>query len=158
MPRASYTDLSFGEAREHPAVARLIAAKWPGAVAHRLPKRGQLDFSVSLGNEVVAYIEVKARRVAHNAYATTLVSLNKHEVAVHTRNVLGVPVFALIQYTDRLGYFDLCEKPAGTAFVGRADRGGTGTEHCFYPMESFSWIDGPPTPTEAATPITAPGV
>lgn len=140
--RASREDLEFGKLWERSAAQAFINRRWPGATLAGCPTFSHIDFSVVQDGRMIAFIEVKRRKMESGRYPSTIVSWEKHDAGRFTKKYFKVPVFCLIVFDDKVGYFDLATNPDGKQFVGRADRGGAGGDHAVYNNEHFIWIDG----------------
>lgn len=135
-------DLDYGKARERAGAEELVSRLWPGATLVSGHTYSDIDFLVVLAGQLVAFLEVKARRNSSSAFPTTICSFEKHDAARWGMRYWRVPTLALVIFTDRAGTFRLDERPNGKEYVGRDDRGGQGREHAFYTMERITWHDG----------------
>ncbi len=140
--QASPSDLSFGAHCEQPAATILAEELWPGSHIEGRDRFSAIDFDVlDDGNQRVAFIEVKRRRVAHDAYPDTAVHWNKYLAARNFLRYYNVRTVGLVVFEDRVGYFYLDEVPDRKEHIARADRDGVGYPHAFYDLSRFIWLD-----------------
>lgn len=137
---ASTVDLAFGIPRETSAAYTGAVAIWGWNVEVKEfgTKWNTFDREVYQFGNLVGYVEVKSRRNTWNKYPTTVVSLNK----VAKAKASDLPIYFVFYFEDRVGYLDPKKvEPVEIKFVGRRDRGGAGTDHAFYPIDSIVWCD-----------------
>lgn len=89
------------------------------------PKAYPFDACMLRGDRVVAFAEVKARKVASDAYPSLLLSAHKWRDMVLFSDTTGVPTFLVAGYNDDVIRYLRVERDLlpPITFNGRADRG-----------------------------------
>jgi len=104
------------------SVADIIEAD--GFELYKLPMRYELDFAVydfTQRKKIVAFAEVKARRVRHDKYPTVMISLSKVLKARQLTEATGLPCYLLLRYLDCLAKLDFAAE-FEVMKGGRSDR------------------------------------
>lgn len=147
--KASESDLRFGLRVERVAAELFMRRQWPDRNVRLVDnaKYSSLDYAVVEDcpdghTRMVAYIEVKARRTRHDAYPTTIVSLDKHEAGCLVKRFFRIPSYGLVVFTNSAGYFSLSEPPDRVEYIARMDRDGKGADHGHYSMSRVTLLDG----------------
>lgn len=132
------TDIKFGLEQELSAAMLFADEIWPGSSVSRLPEYSDLDFVITRRGEVMAFLEIKARRVSVDEYKTTMIPLRKHHIAKQIYDNLKIQTFAIIVFQDAMVSFHLENAPDEIQFVKRDDRE-SGMQHCFYNHSRFTY-------------------
>lgn len=139
--QASDKDLEYGFFCEQPAATVLAEALFPGSYVEPRDTFSAIDANVMLGTQPVAFIEVKRRRVKHDAYDTTAVHWSKYIAARNFLQYYGVRTYCLVIFEDRVGWFYLDEKPDRKEMIARKDRDGVEYPHAMYGLDRMVWRD-----------------
>jgi hypothetical protein len=105
-------------ANEKATIDRL-AAHWR-CVAVKLPIRYELDYGLCRNGDLMAWAEVKCRKVPREKYPTYMVSLGKVLAGLELAERTNLPFLLIVQWTDALGWI----QPSARAVQmgGRRDR------------------------------------
>jgi Holliday junction resolvase-like predicted endonuclease len=152
---ASAVDLKYGKAYERAAAEVLVAKLWPGAEVRERKTFAAIDFDVVFDGQVVAFLEVKRRRLKADAYPDTAVHWSKYIAGRNLMRYFGVRALCLVVWNDRVGTFYVDEKPDCKEDIARNDRDGVGYPHAFYSLERMVWHDELLPAIEAATAAAA---
>jgi hypothetical protein len=92
------------------ALARLIAERF-NCVMHKMPIKYTLDYAATRNNDVVAFVEMRRRKIPMERFDTYMIALHKVIKAQELNNVTGLPCFLVIQWTDAVGMcrLDTCD-------------------------------------------------
>jgi SLOG family YspA-like protein len=131
-------DSEFGLEQEYSAAMLFASIVFPKASIHRLPEYSDLDFAITQENQLIGFIEVKARRVKVEEYSSTILPLRKHNIARSIYENLKIPTYAVIVYEDALVSFHLENEPDDIQFLKRDDRD-KGMDHAYYNHSRFSY-------------------
>lgn len=126
------SEILWGEMREYPVVSVFAKHLWPNASVFRMAKTASIDFVVAANNEVVAYVEVKVRRVRLSQYPTTVVHKDKHLAGRFNLKFHGVHTYAAVLFEDNFGWFDLATSPDEELTLSRY---GVDVPHVGYKIE-----------------------
>lgn len=103
------------------AVIDGIAGKF-GLTSQKLPISYGLDYALyKKWGQLSSFVEVKCRNNESTKYKTIMVSLLKVMKAKELSDATGARCLFVVEWTDRLGIFDLC-KPDFIGWGGRVDR------------------------------------
>jgi hypothetical protein len=125
-------------AREREAITR--AAERFEAVPRKLPRSYGLDFAWVRGKRVVAFAEVKVRKVPSTQYADYMVSLSKLIRARELWKVTRCPFYLVVEFSDGIRvWLDDAKSCPKVEFMGRTDRGDWQDEEpcALIPMDKF---------------------
>jgi hypothetical protein len=88
----------------------------------KLPISYHVDWMLLRNNEIVAFAELKTRKVSSTQYPTLILSLNKWMKGLDLANTTGKPFIIIAKWTDGIFYF--FARPDGVTFGygGRIDR------------------------------------
>jgi hypothetical protein len=132
-------DLRFGEASE--IANKGLLEKFFGKSLKKREGMATLDF-VDEGNTI--FVELKTRRIRHDAYSTTLIGLNK----VHDCNKEGITYYFAYCYTDGLYYirydkalFDTFERDHSYKRGSRSDCRNTTSAIVYIPITYLKKMD-----------------
>jgi hypothetical protein len=131
-------DSKFGLEQEYSAAMLFATIVFPKASIHRLPEYSDLDFAITQENQLIGFIEVKARRVKVEDYSSTILPLRKHIIARAVYESLKIPTYAVIVYEDALVSFHLENEPDEVKFIKREDRD-IGMDHAYFSHSRFSY-------------------
>lgn len=132
------TDIEFGIQQELSAAMLFVDGVWTGASVSRLPEYSDLDYAVTWRGNLIAFLEIKARRVNVDTYTSTMIPLRKHHIAKQISDNLKIPTYAVIVFQDAMVSFHLENEPDEVQFVKRDDRD-KGMQHCFYSHSRFTY-------------------
>ena len=102
------------------AVADVLLERWRCS-AVKLPISYELDYALTRNGTVMAWAEVKCRRVAREHYPTYMVSLRKVLAGLAMAERTNLPFLLLVQWTDALGWVTPAAR--NIQLGGRHDRG-----------------------------------
>lgn len=111
-----------GDVRGQHDVALALCAAW-GVSARPCPKFYELDYMLVRGEAVRALVEIKRRTNAHDAYPTYMVSAHKWVRGIQWDEVLSVPYFLVVEFTDGIWYCRAKGVRGELRYGGRVDRG-----------------------------------
>ena len=121
--RPQYEDASSLEA-ERAAIA-LVERAW-GVGSFKLPIAYQIDYALTHGTTIRAFVEVKCRSCKSDAYRDYMSSVHKVDAAMRLHHVTGLPVFLVVEWLDQIGWLDIGKALRGKAYKvtigGRIDR------------------------------------
>lgn len=110
----------------------------------KMPLSYKLDFSVIRKNKIVAFAELKCRRVSKDKYPTYLIGLSKIISAQNIHKASKKPVMLCVKWTDCAGWIRLDDPDLqfDLAIGGRKDRQDWQDVEpiCFIPIEQFNII------------------
>lgn len=138
------SELAFGKTYERVAAEAYVEKRWPGAQLIESPAYADLDWQVVRPREsqpplLLAWLEVKTRRIDSKKYEDTIVAYRKHDAARFGRAFFKVPTVCLVLFTDTVATFDLHDAPDGKREIGRYDRPGGAIPHALYLHSRFEW-------------------
>ena len=92
------------------ALAELIERSF-SCTMHKMPMKYTLDFAAVRGGKVVAFLEMRQRRIPMRQYDTYMIALHKIMKAKEFTHVTGLPCFLVIRWTDAVGMVNMgtCE-------------------------------------------------
>jgi hypothetical protein len=92
------------------ALATLVSERF-NCTMHKMPMKYTLDFAAARDGEVVAFLEMRQRKINRDRFDTYMISLNKILRAEELGRVTGLPCFLVIQWTDAVGMcrLDTCD-------------------------------------------------
>ncbi len=97
---------------------------------------------VGANGKLAAFLEIKTRRIASDAYESTILATRKHHAARWGKEYWKVKTVALVLFSDRLATFGLQEKPDAEELIGRRDRpNAPAVPHVLYNHSRFEWHD-----------------
>src|SRR5687767_1527186 len=95
------TDLRFGKLYELAAAQLCAEQLWPGSTVAACPTYADIDFVVTVAEKgLVAFLEIKTRRVDSAKYDSTIVHVNKHHAGRWGKTFFKVPTVCLVVFTD----------------------------------------------------------
>lgn len=104
--------------READVVA--LYAQYKNCDYEKLPIAYKADYAFLRDGEIVAFIEIRCRNVAHDEYPTIMLSLLKwHDVNAMAK-AAGVPAMFVVRYTDGVYAIPFREMPDEITMGGRA--------------------------------------
>lgn len=106
----------------------------------KLPRSYGLDYTLTRGGRVAAFVEIKCRTIPSWTYDTYMVSLAKVLKARSLGNGVGVPAILLVRWNDSVGYVDLRTVDLQVEVGGRTDRGDAQDIEpvCMIPIKQFT--------------------
>lgn len=137
--QSRWSQLQEGLKREAEIAPSIVKFFWPEASFFKTKQTSKFDFGVLKDGELVAFFEIKTRKISKNLYDTTLVDMDKHDAGRYCKKYLGVPVLCFFVWTDAVGYIDLETKPDETKMIylpGRSAR-----EHALYKTDKLKFSD-----------------
>jgi hypothetical protein len=155
LPRSPETaqsfqrEVSYGVALEEGILNRWATVSELGRRARGFLRAGEYDdFDfVVFGTDglVIAYVEVKRRRVRLADYGDALFPARKHAFALRATRDHAIPVLGVVEYAcGNLVVVDLAQKPAQRRDIARRDRPGQAPiPHVLYAREQMEVVDGP---------------
>ncbi len=100
----------------------LIEAAW-GCTHEKLPIKNRVDGLLRRGGALMAYVEMKSRKVLREAYPTFMISLDKWMYARQlAENSGGVPVLIVVEWLDGVFWIRQDEVTYKVGIGGRNDR------------------------------------
>jgi len=112
--------------------------------AWKLPLRYKLDYALSRGKSIKAFLEIKVRNYRKDAFEDYMISMDKVLTARRYSDFAKVPSLLAVEWLDASGFIDLgTMKNFSLGFGGRTDRGDSeDTEPVvLIPISDFSCID-----------------
>jgi len=105
----------------------------------KLPRSYGLDYTLTRGGRVTAFVEIKCRTIPSWTYDTYMISLAKVLKAKSLGNNVGVPAFLVVRWNDMVGYVDLRIVALDVQVGGRKDRGDEQDIEpvCMIPIKEF---------------------
>lgn len=106
----------------------------------KLPRSYGLDYTLTRGGKVAAFVEIKCRTVPSWQYDTYMISLAKVLKARSLGSGANVPAILLVRWNDSAGYVDLRTVPLDVEVGGRTDRGDAQDIEpvCMIPIKQFT--------------------
>lgn len=134
-------ELAYGK-RYEAIAAKIYAEKtWPGCIVAPCPAYADVDFTIiDPIKGLLAFLEVKTRRITSEKYESTIVSLRKHHSGRYGLTFFKVKTPCLVLFADTLGVFELSETPDSIAPITRWERGGEGVDHAHYAHSRLTWL------------------
>ncbi len=137
-------ELAFGKTYERAAAEVYVEKRWPGAQIIESPTYADLDWQVVQPRKeapplLLAWLEVKTRRIGSKQYEDTIVAYRKHDAARFGLVFFKVPTVCLVIFADTVATFDLHEAPDSKREIGRYDRPGVSILHALYLHSRFEW-------------------
>lgn len=129
-------------------VADLIA-RTQGVEIIKLASKYVFDYAIVNKGEITGFMEIKVRTNPSTQYPDYLISADKMFRALLWKEQLGMNVFLIVQWTDKLGCHEiLTENDYPCRLAGRTDRGDVqDLEPClFVPVAWFKPICSNPPP------------
>jgi len=108
--------------------------------ATKLPRTYGLDYTLTRGGRVTAFVEIKCRTIPSWTYETYMISLAKVLRAKGLGNSVGVPALLVVRWNDVVGYIDLRPIALDVQVGGRTDRGDAQDIEpvCMIPIKDFT--------------------
>jgi hypothetical protein len=154
MVRPEYEN-SENRKQERRATEAFRLQRWPDNVTSivKLPRKSSLDFAAVRSGEVIGIGEIKVRTNDHTKYDTYMISMDKWHVGCSLSSHLQLPVWLIVQFTDKLMYVPMAFQEGITyAMGGRDDRGDPADQEpvVLIPMGLFSDVEADPDATVEA--------
>jgi hypothetical protein len=108
--------------KETLAVKKFIASFGGDVDFAKLPIQYKMDFCLIHNRMVRTFVEVKCRTNEKAAYSTYIISMSKI-VAATSYSSIGVNCLLLVQWSDQMGWVDMCKHKWDAKMGGRKDRG-----------------------------------
>lgn len=89
----------------------------------KLPISYGLDYALTRGEEVFAFVEIKCRQRHSQRHESLMVSAQKRVKGLDLTRATGLPCMLVSKFTDGIFWVNLREKPDRVTFNGRTDRG-----------------------------------
>ena len=106
----------------------------------KLPRSYGLDYALTRGGRVTAFVEIKCRTIPSWTYDTYMISLAKVLKAKSLGNNVEVPALLVVRWNDMVGYVDLRPVALDVQMGGRTDRGDAQDIEpvCMIPIKDFT--------------------
>jgi hypothetical protein len=133
-------ELAWGTLRERP-VAEAIARKlYPGSSVVRYKQYSCVDWAVIFEDEIVAGIEIKARRVSRHDFDSTIFPIEKYHAGRYSRRFYEAPTYGAVLFTDGLATLDLGLEPDEEKLIHRSGEP-VPVLHALYKHSRLDWHD-----------------
>ena len=125
-------------------VAAMLESRWRCKL-RKFGKLDPIDWWAERDGKVVAFVELKCRKIPSTKYSTVFVTLRKwlDLLRAHEWTIDGVPSLIVVRWTDRIGYYEITDLPPGRLSVlrRREHRVEQDTEPAFeLPISAFTWL------------------
>ena len=103
-------------------IAGKIQSGW-NCTLHKTPYKCPYDFVSEVGGKLTSLIEIKQRSNDFLKYDTYMISADKIIQCTNASDVLGVPFYLVVQFTDSLMWWEHKKQKLDVRLGGRKDRG-----------------------------------
>lgn len=122
----------------------MLESRWRCKL-RKFGKLDPIDWWAERDGKVVAFVELKCRKIPSTKYSTVFVTLRKwlDLLRAHEWTIDGVPALIVVRWTDRIGYYEITDLPPGRLSVlrRREHRVEQDTEPAWeLPISAFTWL------------------
>lgn len=116
-----------------------------GCVLVKLPRMYGFDFIAIRDDRPVAWVELKTRTCASDAFETIMIAARKLIRAREYERSLGLPVWFIVKWTDRMGAVRLDNCKIELGYGGMVGRGDPSDQEplAFISTGDFRWLTEP---------------
>ena len=115
-------DLAEGIGKEEELCKRWCKARSCSYI--KAPTYEDFDFFITKDGMLDHFLEVRTRNVALKDYQDTMIPLRKYNFAMNMLRA-NYKVYALIEWTDKIGFLELWQRPDAIQLITRKDRNET---------------------------------